>query len=276
MMEAENMTTAMMATPAQKQSLVTRFAEKYHIEPAKLLETLKATAFRQRGDTVVTNEQMAALLIVADQYKLNPFTKEIFAFNDKGAIVPVVSVDGWARIINEHPAFDGLEFEYSEEIVTIAGAKPCPAWCEVRIYRKDRARPTVVREYLDEVYQAPRGQNAYAGPWQSHTKRFLRHKALIQGARIAFGFAGIYDEDEANRIVDAQTARTMVDVTPATAQAAAPTGRPSRLHTIIQQNGAGAEAAQTAQAETVPVQNAGDQAGGPPWDGDNSQPGAAA
>lgn len=169
---------------------------------AGLIDTLKLTCFRQRGNDVVTDAQMEALLIVAEQYRLNPFTKELFAFSDKGAIVPVVSVDGWSRIINENPAFNGLEFRYSDEIVTMPRGKPCPAWCEVVIYRKDRDRPTVVREYLDEVYQAPRGQNAYDGPWQSHTKRFLRHKTLIQGARIAFGFAGIYDEDEARRIMD--------------------------------------------------------------------------
>lgn len=168
-----------------------------------LIETLKLTCFRQRGNEIVTDAQMEALLIVAEQYRLNPFTKELFAFSDKGAIVPVVSVDGWSRIINENPAFNGMEFRYSEEIVTMPRGKPCPAWCEVVIYRKDRDRPTIVREYLDEVYQAPRGQNAYDGPWQSHTKRFLRHKTLIQGARIAFGFAGIYDEDEARRIIDA-------------------------------------------------------------------------
>lgn len=168
-----------------------------------LVETLKLTCFRQRGNDIVTDAQMEALLIVAEQYRLNPFTKELFAFADKGAIVPVVSVDGWSRIINENPAFNGLEFRYSDEIVTMPRGKPCPAWCEVVIYRKDRDRPTVVREYLDEVYQSPRGQNAYDGPWQSHTKRFLRHKTLIQGARIAFGFAGIYDEDEAHRIIDA-------------------------------------------------------------------------
>ncbi len=237
----------------QRQSLVARFADKYHIEPARLMDTLKATAFRQRGDMVVTNEQMAALLIVADQYKLNPFTKEIFAFNDKGAIVPVVSVDGWSRIINEHPAFNGLEFAYAENQVTMpGGAKLCPEWCEIRIYRKDRDHPTVVREYLDEVYQAPRGKDGgYAGPWQSHTKRFLRHKTLIQGARIAFGFAGIYDEDEASRIVDAQPVqqiqRPPVDVTPA------PAGRPSRLHAIIGDTGLAApvEDAQTVEAQPV-------------------------
>lgn len=190
-----------------------------------LIETLKLTCFRQRGNEIVTDAQMEALLIVAEQYRLNPFTKELFAFSDKGAIVPVVSVDGWSRIINENPAFNGLEFRYSEEIVTMTGGKPCPAWCEVVIYRKDRDRPTVVREYLDEVYQAPRGQNAYAGPWQTHTKRFLRHKTLIQGARIAFGFAGIYDEDEARRIIDAGSIdSTTGEITQATPAAAA---RPS-------------------------------------------------
>ncbi|EOJ4766922.1 recombinase RecT, partial [Escherichia coli] len=40
------------------------------------------------------------------------------------------------------------------------------------------------------------------GPWQSHPKRMLRHKAMIQCARLAFGFAGIYDNDEAERIVE--------------------------------------------------------------------------
>lgn len=86
-------------------------------------------------------------------------------------------------------------------MISTAGAKPCPEWCDVIITRKDRSKPVVVREYLDEVYVPPRG--GYAGPWQSHTKRMLRHKTLIQGSRIAFGFSGIYDEDEAGRILEA-------------------------------------------------------------------------
>jgi len=237
--------TTPQTTGKQKLSLVQKFAEKYSIEPARLLDTLKATAFRQRGDIAVSNEQMAALLIVADQYKLNPFTKEIFAFNDKGAIVPVVSVDGWARIINEHPAFDGLEFDYAAEYATMPGGKQCPEWCEVRIFRKDRNRPTVVREYLDEVYQAPRGKDGgFAGPWQTHTKRFLRHKTLIQGARIAFGFAGIYDEDEAQRIVEAQAVQVQQSAAPVEQPRQIEAGRSSRLADII-----GA----TPKAEPVPV-----------------------
>lgn len=188
-------------------TLTTKLAKRLDMgDGSGLTETLKLTCFRQRGNEVVTDAQMEALLIVAEMYRLNPFTKELFAFSDKGAIVPVVSVDGWARIINENPAMNGLEFRYSDQIVTMPRGKPCPEWCEVVVYRRDRERPTVVREYLDEVYQMPRGKDGgYDGPWQTHTKRFLRHKTLIQGARIAFGFAGIYDEDEARRIIDAGT-----------------------------------------------------------------------
>jgi phage recombination protein Bet len=191
------MSTAVAERPAapQKQTLVAKFAAKYSIEAEKLLGTLKATAFRQNGNQDITNEQMAALLIVADQYGLNPFTKEIYAFPDKGGIVPVVGVDGWSRIINEHPQSDGFEFVESEETITFEG-KTVPVWMEVHIYRKDRARPIKVRERFAEVVRA--GMQ----PWKSHPSRMMRHKTLIQGARLAYGFAGIYDEDEAARIVE--------------------------------------------------------------------------
>ena len=177
-------------------------------DPVDLVKVLKATAFQ--GD--VSDSQMAALMVVANQYGLNPWTKEIYAFPDKkNGIVPVVGVDGWSRIINSHPMFDGMEYRYSEEMVTPKGAKSkCHAWVECVIFRKDRDHPIAVREYLDEAYRPPferEGRNgAYTidGPWQTHPKRFLRHKATIQCARLAFGFVGIYEQDEAERIIEAQ------------------------------------------------------------------------
>ena len=167
-----------------------------------LIETLKATAFR--GE--VTNAQMTALMVVANQYGLNPWTKEIYAFPDKNnGIVPVVGVDGWARIINDNPQFDGMEFAQSDEKVRMPGANSdAPAWIECAMYRKDRTRPVIIREYLDEVYREPfKGKfGPVVGPWQTHPKRFLRHKAMIQCARMAFGYGGIYDQDEAERIIE--------------------------------------------------------------------------
>ncbi|MEX2964766.1 phage recombination protein Bet [Microbulbifer sp. TYP-18] len=192
-----------------KKSLVEKFSDRYAVDGAKMFETLKATAFKQRDGSAPSNEQMMALLVVADQYKLNPFTREIYAFPDKqNGIVPVVGVDGWSRIINSHCEFDGMEFRYSDDTVTPRSCdKPCHEWVECVMYRKDRSRPVVVREYLDEVYREPFKQGM-KGPWQTHTKRFLRHKAMIQCARLAFGFVGIYDDDEAQRIGE-QTERDM-------------------------------------------------------------------
>ena len=167
-----------------------------------LIETLKATAFK--GE--VSNAQMTALMVVANQYGLNPWTKEIYAFPDKNnGIVPVVGVDGWARIINDNPQFDGMDFAQSDEMVRMPGANSdAPAWIECAMYRKDRARPVIIREYLDETYREPfKGKfGPVIGPWQTHPKRFLRHKAMIQCARMAFGYGGIYDQDEAERIIE--------------------------------------------------------------------------
>ena len=193
-------------------TLIQKFAERFSVDSDRVFDILKATAFRQKaGSAPVTDEQMMALLIVADQYDLNPFTREIYAFPDKqNGIVPVVGVDGWSRIINQHPNFDGMEFRASDTLVEMPNAKPCPEWMECVMHRKDRKHPTAIREYLDEVYREPFTGNkdgrSYTvnGPWQSHTKRFLRHKAMIQAARLVFGFGGIFDPDEAQRMVEGQ------------------------------------------------------------------------
>src|SRR3546814_9231339 len=76
--------------------------------------------------------------------------------------------------------------------------------CTCIIYRKDRAHPTEVTEFMSECKRGTQ-------PWQSHPRRMLRHKATIQCARLAFGFGGIYDQDEAERIVESR----VIDVAPA-------------------------------------------------------------
>ena len=104
-------------------------------------------------------------------------------------------MDGWTRIINDNPNCDGIQFSQDDESATCT------------IYRKDRSHPTVVTEYLAEC-------KMNTDPWKKYPKRMLRHKALIQCARVAFGYSGIYDEDEAHRINSGQ-ANTMTDVEPA-------------------------------------------------------------
>lgn len=185
------MTTETSITLAQTSAL----AKKFDIsgDPQELIHTLKATVFKGNA----TDEQFTALLIVASQYGLNPFTKEIYAFPDiNNGIVPVVGVDGWARILNNNPQFDGMEFEQNDES------------CTCKIYCKDRNHPTVVTEFMSEC------KRDIQGPWKSHPKRMLCHKAMIQAARLAFGFAGIYDQDEAERINESQVNSNNANIDP--------------------------------------------------------------
>lgn len=187
-----------VATMKPQKNLLAKFASKFSVDEAEVMNILKSTAFKQKENSPpVTDAQMTALMIIADQYNLNPFTREIYAYPDKGGIVPVVGVDGWNRIINENPQMDGIEFRYSPETLQHKG-KTSHEWIEAVITRKDRSKPIVVREYFDEVVRSV----SFPTPWDSHPKRMHRHKTEIQCARIAFGFAGIYDEDEAARIIE--------------------------------------------------------------------------
>ena len=156
---------------------------------------------------VSDDELMVFFMSIANEYRLSPLTKEIYAFNNRGAIQPIVSIDGWLKIINSHPQFDGMEFEDHKDDAGKLHAITC------RIYRKDRARATEVTEYLSECQGS-------SEPWKKWPVRMLRHKATIQAARYAFGLSGIVDPDEADRMqgvtLDAAgpAAQSTVDISP--------------------------------------------------------------
>ena len=157
---------------------------KLEISPANLKKTLLNTVFSECKN----DEQFMALIVVSNTFGLNPLLKEIYAFPAKGGgIVPMVSVDGWIRLMNEHPAFDGIEFEYTLD------SKGATVAIEAIIYRSDRTHPVKVMEFMEEC-------KGTTGPWQKSPRRMLRHRALIQGVRIAFGFSGIAAEGEEEMI----------------------------------------------------------------------------
>jgi phage recombination protein Bet len=191
-----------VAEPKAKVSLVQKLAAANNIEPTKYMACLKETVFKG-----ATDEQLMALLMVSSQYGLNPLLKEIYAFPAKGGgIVPVVGVDGWINMINNHPQMDGMELTQTDEE------------CTCSIYRKDRTHPTIVTEYLSECKRN-------TDPWKME-KRMLRHKAIIQCARVAFGFSGIKDPDEAERILESTEYE---DITTPTTSKAKPVVSPSKL-----------------------------------------------
>ncbi|UYM15942.1 RecT family recombinase [Endozoicomonas euniceicola] len=196
--------------------LVARFAERYGFGEDELLNTLAQTAFRQQNGSLPTREQLMSLLSVADTYGLNPFIRQIWALSDRrGGVLPVISIDGWTAIMNSYPQSDGMEFHYPDELIAFdEDMRQCHPWMECVIYRKDREHPIRVREYLDELYRPAVIKNGkkFPGPWQTCPKRMLRHKSQIQAIRIAYGLSGLFEPDEAERILETQMGEPVPDL----------------------------------------------------------------
>ena len=171
-------------------SVIAAMAGQYGLSAPDFERTVRDTC----GCKGASPEQFAAFLLVAREYGLNPLVKEIYAFPSKaGGIQPIVSIDGWLRMANDHEQFDGIEhhdhLDPEGNLVSITA----------RLYRKDRSHPTTCTEYLVECRQGTE-------PWKKWPARMLRHKATIQAIRYGLGFSGIADPDEGERMLPAPSA----------------------------------------------------------------------
>ena len=103
----------------------------------------------------------------------------------------MVGLDGWVRLLNQHPAFDGMSFSESEQL-----EDGVPTWIECTIHRIDRRVPMTVKEYLAE---SKRETDA----WTSHPRRMLRHRAIVQCARLALALPELVSLDDRVEPLDA-------------------------------------------------------------------------
>lgn len=217
-------------------SAVVSMADRFGIEPHKVIDILKGTVIgKDKNGKEATTEMVAAFIVVSNQYGLNPFTREIYAFPDpnRGGIVPIVSVDGWCRIINNEQRLDGIEFSELHDDKGRLISTTCT------IHVKERSHPVRVTEYFSECFRNTK-------PWNDMPHRMLRHKALIQCARVAFSLGGIYDEDEANDIIAGRLESRIADDT---RQVAAALTAPQRVTDPLPVIDVPAPAQQPAQEE---------------------------
>lgn len=173
--------------PVAKRSAFDLLAENCNIDRGNVLQLLKKTVC----PAAAKDEEIAAFAMVAGKYKLDPFVKQIYAFPNKtGGITPIVGIDGWLAIINRQSNFDGMEVEMSED-----GSS---ATCAIHL--TNRSHPVRITEYMAECKRN-------TDPWKQFPLRMLRHKAIIQAARVAFNISGIYDEDEGRDVAEGHTMR---------------------------------------------------------------------
>jgi hypothetical protein len=129
---------------------------------------------------------------------LNPFIRELYAFrNQNGGIVPIIGFDGWIKMVQKQPTFQGEELTDGwDERLDKTGSQR-GFFYECKMYRSDRKVPTIIREYHNENWRN-------TDPWNLMPNRMTRMRAYIQCARVCFGFGGVFDPDEGEKIAVGQ------------------------------------------------------------------------
>lgn len=115
---------------------------------------------------------------------LNPATKEIWAIKAGGRLQLMTGINGFLKIANSHPAFDGMEvtFEWDGKTLVSSTAK---------VYRKDRKFPSVATAYWNE-YSKP------SPVWKQMPSIMLAKCAKSLAIREAFiqELGGLYTAEE--------------------------------------------------------------------------------
>jgi hypothetical protein len=129
------------------------------------------------------------LLWQAERLGLDPLQRELMAVQrscDIGDRIGfLITLNGWLTLLHRSPGFQGLQFTEGP-----AAEGGLPMWISCAIYKKDFCIPIEVREYACEC------ANDHPS-WQQFPRRMLRHKALIQAARLALGVKVLGEEASA-------------------------------------------------------------------------------
>lgn len=138
-------------------------------------------------NTVAPGLSDSEFMLFAETVKatgLNPVTKEVWAIKAGGRLQIMTGINGFLRIANSHPQFDGMEvsFEWDGKALISATAK---------VYRKDRRFPSVATAYMAE----------YGKPtpiWKTMPSIMLSKCAKSLAIREAFisELGGLYTQEE--------------------------------------------------------------------------------
>lgn len=181
------------ASAPHSPGLLEVFGERHNIPIQRVTKVLMEVAF----PAAKTEEQLIALLVIANNYNLDPFAHEIYAFESGGKVFPMPGRQGWNRILRRQPSYRGKVVIESEKRVKIGNANPAPEWMECTINFNDGHDPETVRVYLAEWFNS-RNPN-----WNTRPTHMLRGQAIKQAAREAFGLT-LYDEDDKRRILEGE------------------------------------------------------------------------
>lgn len=140
------------------------------------IETIKQTVCKG-----ATDAQLKVFIEVCRATGLSPWLKEIFYVPEKGIIM--ASRDGYMRVANEHPMFDGMETRVERDEKNIPIKAVCTVW------RKDRGHPTVCEAYFNEYVKS-------SSVWQTYKSAMIGKVAEVLALKRSFSINGVVTEEE--------------------------------------------------------------------------------
>jgi len=159
------------------------------------LETIRNTVAKG-----ATESEFKMFITLATRYGLDPFNKEIFFWKVKGRPTIMTSRDGYLKIADRHPEYDGLvsdvvrendqfkrtsegiDHQYSSNRGEIIGAYAL-------VYRKDRSYPIYIFAPFDEY-------NADSRVWNQYPSAMILKVAESMALKRAFTVSGLVSREE--------------------------------------------------------------------------------
>lgn len=181
---------------------LTKIAEQNSVTPEEVADVLRGMIIsgKSQHGAVATNAEMTVVSSIFAKYDLNPFIREGHAFISGGKLQVMIGLDGWLKIANRQPDFDGYEqienVNENGELISVT----------TKIYHKNRKYPTPHTEWMEEAFVPT------SPAWKKYKRRMLAGKSLGQCVRKAFGVSEVLDDDEAARITG--NSQPIKDVTP--------------------------------------------------------------
>lgn len=181
-----------------------KLAENTGVSAEEISEVVKGMIISSKAQhgAVATDAEMTVVAGICAKYDLNPMMREAHAFVSGGKLQVIIGIDGWVKILNRQPDFDGFEqednFDDKGNLFSVT----------TKIYVKGRKYPVPHTEYMSECYQP----NSKA--WQKFKCRMLANKSLGQSVRIAFGVNDVIDKDEADRIKSTSSPAPQKEIPP--------------------------------------------------------------
>jgi phage recombination protein Bet len=145
-------------------------------DQAETVAAIKATVCKGASDA-----QLRMFIEICKETGLSPWLKEIYFVPEKSIIM--ASRDGYLRVANEHPQFDGMETKVERDERNVPIKATCSVW------RKDRSHAITCEAYYSE-YKKP-------GPvWSQYPSAMISKVAEVLALKRSFAINGVVTEEE--------------------------------------------------------------------------------